>query len=386
MSLPRRKHWLCSCLDGLVCLDIVAATSPILIAARFAWVVIVAAQILAVSQLWNFEFDREYLVSVGYPDVTLSWPVGQNFSPAIWVVIFLIVAALPNLLPVKWYGRIEYFFGCVKITFLVGLVLFNMILHARKLVPQSSEFWTYDQPYSFIAQNYTLQEDPTRQESNIVVTGSLGQLAGVWSAMTTIIFSVIGFDTVAVTAAENRDLQRNESLKIAARKISMRITILYSLACFVVGLNVPYTDENLRDFTFSSIKSGEHSAFILAAVRNHLRGWPSFFNGFFIFSAAVAAMNALYCASRTLHALACVQEAWPWWAESIRWRLARTTAGVPMGAVLTSWFFGLIAFLSVNQYPSQVRHKRFKTLFNSPLSTDRHRFSARSRQTLLYRC
>ena len=77
-------------------------------------------------------------------------------------------------------------------------------------------------------------------------------------------------------------------------------------------------------------------------------------NGFFIFSAAVSGMNSLYNSSRILHALACVTDAWPAWAEFLRWRLARTTYGVPLGSVFASWFFGLLAFLSAGQYPSEV--------------------------------
>ena len=256
---------------------------------------IIAAEILAVGQLWNIKFDPSYLASVGYPDATLEWPVGQNYRPAVWVGIFLLVIALTNLLPVRYYGRLEYCFGCIKMTFVVGLILFNVILNAMKIVPRESRFWTYDQPYSFIAQNFTLSVDASGQGNDVVLTGSLGQFAGVWSALTTIIFSLIGFDLVSITAAENRDLQRTESIKIAARKISLRIILLYTLACFTVGLNVPYTDPNLRDFSFNSLKSGEYSIFILAAVQNHLRGWPSFFNGFFIFVS-----NILSCGGKSV--------------------------------------------------------------------------------------
>ena len=186
-----------------------------------------------VAQLFNFEFDPAYLISVGYPDATLNWPVGQNYNPALWVAIFLIGIGVLNLLPVKYYGILEWIFGSIKMFFLVGLVLFNTILNAMKLVPHepASRFWTYDQPYSFIAQNYTLQADPTGQGNDVVLTGSLGQLAGVWSAITTIIFSLIGFETTAITAAENKDLRRTETVKIAARKISLRIILLYALNC-----------------------------------------------------------------------------------------------------------------------------------------------------------
>ena len=198
----------------------------------FAWCVIIGSELLAVAQLFKFNFDPAYLTAVGYPDAELRWPVGQNYSQALFVFIFLVAIGLPNLLPVLWYGNLEYIFGCIKMVFLVGLVLFNMILNAMKLIPNeaNSRFWTYDEPYGFIASNFTLQAaSPEPSSDDVVITGPLGQLAGVWSAITIIMFSLIGFDTTAITAAENKDLQRNESVKMAARKISLRIILLYGM-------------------------------------------------------------------------------------------------------------------------------------------------------------
>lgn len=47
----------------------------------FAWVVILAAEVLAVAQLWKFRFDEEYLRNVGYPDKELGWSTeGYRFA------------------------------------------------------------------------------------------------------------------------------------------------------------------------------------------------------------------------------------------------------------------------------------------------------------------
>jgi amino acid transporter len=177
-----------------------------------------------------------------------------------------------------------------------------------------------------------------------------------WSGMTIIFFSMIGFEVVAVTAAENRDLKQEETVKIASRKIALRVILLYTLAAFSVGLNVPYTDSSLRDLTINGIGGGQGSVFIIAALREHVRSWPYFFNGFFVFSAASAGMNALYSASRSLHALASLHDAWPRWGpiESLRSRLERTRFGVPYNAVFASWLFGFLAFLSTKHAPAQV--------------------------------
>jgi amino acid permease len=115
---------------------------------------------------------------------------------------------------------------------------------------------------------------------------------------------MIGFEAVSITAPENRNLREKENIKLASRKISLRIILLYTLSVFAVGLNVPYNDPNLQDFAINAVESGEHSIFIIAAVRDGVLGFPHFFNGFFIFSATSAGINALYISSRLLHALA----------------------------------------------------------------------------------
>jgi amino acid transporter len=154
---------------------------------------------------------------------------------------------------------------------------------------------------------------------------------------------------------ENRDLERWETTKIASKKLFMRITILYVLATFAASLNVPYNDDYLYNIQINSIHAGQNSIFILAAVRNHLKGWPSFFNGFFIFSAMTSGINALYISSRILHALASIPEAWPLWAQNTRRRLERTSSyGVPLATVATCWLFGLLAFLAVKGFPGVV--------------------------------
>jgi amino acid transporter len=248
------------------------------------------------------------------------------------------------MLPVAIFGEVEYVFGCCKLIFIVGLILFNVIISARRGNP----FEYYNEPYSFESQNYT--------SDGVTFTGGAGHLAAVWSAMTTAIFSLTGFESVAITAPENLHLANDESIKIATRKTSLRVILLYSLAVFTVGLNVPYTDPSLQDFSINAIKSGEHSVFVIAAVRGHTIGWPKFFNGFFIFSATSCGISTLYIASRLLHALASIPDAWPTWtiAKNVRRMLSRTVSGVPMAAVFVSWLFGLLGFLVVQPSPAEV--------------------------------
>lgn len=192
-----------------------------------------------------------------------------------------------------------------------------------------------------------------------VITGSVGKFASTWTAMTTVVFSLIGWETILITAPENKDLRRTETIKLASRKIAMRSIILYALAAFTVGLNVPYNDVNLKDISIHGVKAGQNSIFVIAAVREHVKFLPHLINGFFIFSATSTGINLLYGASRLLHALASTREAWPSWGpvEAVRARLERTRLGVPMNAVFLSWLIGLLAFLATNAAQADVGFK-----------------------------
>jgi amino acid transporter len=311
---------------------------------RFNFVVVLAVEITAIAELFNFKFDPKYLAEVQYPEPSLEWGFGQQTNPAVWVFLFLVFTLLINLLPVRVFGEIEYVFGSCKLIFIVGLILFNVIINARR----GDTFEYYNEPYSFESRNFTT--------ASHVFTGGPGHLASVWTAMTAAIFSLTGFESVAISAPENRDLAKDESIKLATRKTSLRVILLYSLAVFTVGLNIPYTDSNLRDYSINAIKSGEHSVFIIAAVRNHVLRWPKFFNGFYIFSATSCGLSTLYVASRVLHALASVPDVWPNWtvARNVKSMLERTVWGVPMAAVLVSWLFGLLGFLVVSSDPNVV--------------------------------
>lgn len=318
----------------------------------FSWVTIAAAEILAITSIFQFKFDPAYLAKVGYPRATLEWPAGLTTNPGIWVGIFLVIILLINLLPVRQYGRIEYIVGCSKIIVLVMLILFNVIVNARHLYT-TDRFWTYETPYGFSAQNMTITP-ATDNDPGKTYTGTLGSFTSFFSAMCTTIFSILGWEVILFTAPENADLKRTETMKISSRKIALRVIVLYALATFTVGLNVPYTDENLVNLTINGIGGGEGSAFIISAVLNHVLYLPHLLNAFYIFSACSTGTNALYSASRTLHALASIPDAWPRWSpvEAVRSRLERTIFGVPMAAVFVSWLVGFLAFLSTSTVES----------------------------------
>ena len=308
---------------------------------------IIAAEVTAIAQLFQFKFEPNYLQQFNYaPEYTIDWKSTENISPAVFVALWLFFILAINLLRVRWFGEIEYCIGVAKMLFFVGLILFNIINNART----GTYFKYYQDPYGFESKGFTTSR-------GVFHNGGSAHFAAMGTAMIVTIFSMIGFEAVAITAPENKDLETGESIKLATRKISLRIILLYTLGTFVAGLNVPCDDSQLSDNSVSALSNGAHSIFIIAAVRDGVKGFPSFFNAFFILSATSAGLNALYLSSRLLHALASTPEVWPSWyiSQSLRRRLERTSdSGVPQAAVLTSWLFGWLGMLATKTDTAQV--------------------------------
>ncbi|RWA09831.1 hypothetical protein EKO27_g5272 [Xylaria grammica] len=314
--------------------------------AWFSWIILIAAELVAITHIFQFEYPPELLVEANYPDPTLGFHPQATLrgAPAcLDVYVFLVIMLLINMLPVRQLGRIEYVFGLIKMLFIVLMIILNVALQIRRPVGKEA-LWTYNDPYSFKSNNLTLP-------SGFVATGGAAQLGAFWDSLNSCLFGLIGFETIAITAAENRDLRTEETVKIGTRKIALRIILLYSLATFTVGFNVPYTYPQIVDNKIISFGYGQNCVFVISPILNRLRGWPYFINDFIIFSATTAGANGLYNASRTLHALATIPEVWPELSpiQTLRRRLQRTSYGVPHAAVLFSAAFGMLGFLAVNE-------------------------------------
>ena len=143
--------------------------------------------------------------------------------------------------------QIEYVFGCTKLIAMVAMIMYNVIISginaSNGLYPR---FWTYQKPYSFFTNELSI--------NNHHFDGNTARLLGIWTAMNTIFFSMQGMFSVSVTAAENRRLESEESIKIATRKIALRTITLYTLLVFSVGLNVPSDDAEIQDSAVSTIR------------------------------------------------------------------------------------------------------------------------------------
>jgi amino acid transporter len=155
-------------------------------------------------------------------------------------------------------------------------------------------------------------------------------------------------DIFAASAAESRTLAKVESMKMAARKINIRIITLYSLAVltasFVVPMDHPFINGGAQSV-------GAQSVFIIAVVEAGIPSAAHFFNAVFLFSSFTCAINSLYIASRVLHTLALRDQTGP---EFITRRLRQCRSGVPIRAVLVTSLTMLVAYMGRSGSPGVV--------------------------------
>ena len=162
---------------------------------------------------------------------------GVSFSPLggllISTVAILFVLGL-NLVTVKLFGEMEFWFAMVKITAIIVLIavglwmIFTGFTNATGTTASVSNLWTH---------------------GGFFPKGLDGFLAGFQIA----IFAFVGVELVGTTAAETQDPKRN--LPKAINSIPIRIIIFYVLALFVVMCVTPWDQINPKVSPFVNIFS-----------------------------------------------------------------------------------------------------------------------------------
>lgn len=300
----------------------------------FAYTILAADELVAVANTVAFKYDdgRTFM----------DWKVGGSVDPAVWIALFLVIVTALNMLPVRYFGEFEYVFGTFKMVFIIFLIVLMVVFDTMN--PRANAYYNgvigtknWSSPFTFFNHNYKVKDENGNLER--VITGGLGTFLGVWTTFVGTMFSYVGMDIVVATAAESKALPDSESMKMAARKINIRIIVLYVLALLAASFVVP-TNHPFLNGEGQSI--GSHSVFIIAVVEAGIPTAAHFFNAVFVFASFTCAINSMYVASRVLHTLALRDQTGP---DFITDRLKKTHSGVPMRAVLVTGFLMCLAFM-----------------------------------------
>jgi amino acid transporter len=146
---------------------------------------------------------------------------------------------------------------------------------------------------------------------------------------------------VAIAGAETQNPRK--IIPNALRMTFFRVLVFYVLSIFVVGLLVPYNDENLG----ISTGTAEQSPFVIAFQRAGIKVLPSIINAVVCTSAFSCGSSCVFLASRTLLGMA--EE-----GHAPRWFLKTNRFGTPYLAVSASLIFMPLVYLSLGSSSSVV--------------------------------
>lgn len=265
---------------------------------------------------WSFAFEM-FLVAVF--DATAIGVYMRFWFPDVaqwvWVLAVIFFIAAINLIGVKVFGELEFWFALIKIVAIIALIVagIGVIL------------------FGFGAAGHD-QMGP----HNLVDHGGFmpNGLWGVLASFTIVMFAFGGIEIIGVTAGEAQNPK--QVLPKAINSVPIRILLFYVLTLGVIMMIQPWVDI-----------TGETSPFVSIFESIGFQAAAAVFNVILV-TAALSAMNAdIFGAGRMLHGLAEQGQA----PKSF----TRTTRnGVPIMTVITM-IVGLLVGVVLNYfYPDQV--------------------------------
>ncbi|KAL0065393.1 amino acid transporter [Marasmius tenuissimus] len=211
---------------------------------------------------------------------------------AVWMVILIVFIFVVNLLGVRVFGELEFWFSSIKVIALIGLLLMGIIIDLGGNPKHDRIGFRYWNPPYGPMGSYLLSQ---------VKDESVSTFLGFWSTLTNALFAYIGTELIGVTVGEAENPRHN--IPKAIRQTFFRILVFYVGGVFVIGLVVPSTDQSL--FSATKSKAGAAaSPFVVATTLVGIKTLNHVINAAILLFVMSAANSDLYIGSRTLYGLA----------------------------------------------------------------------------------
>ncbi|MFJ7919462.1 amino acid permease [Lysinibacillus fusiformis] len=227
----------------------------------FCWIMTAMADIIAVGVYTQYWFDI------------------PQWVPAIGCLVVLL---LLNLLTVKLFGELEFWFAIIKVMTIVALIILGLIMLVT----------------GFQTSSGTVSVDNLWVHGGLFPNGVYGFLM----AFQMVVFAFVGVELVGVSAAETADPQKN--IPSAINKIPFRILLFYVGALFVILCINPW-------YELSATSSPFVQVFTLAGIPIA----AGIINFVVLTSAASAGNSGLFSTSRMLFNLGKNKQASPAFAK-----------------------------------------------------------------------
>lgn len=244
-----------------------------------------------------------------------------DISPALVISIGLAAIFIINMSNVKFYGETEVITASIKVICFLGLIIVGLVITLGG-APNHDR----------IGFRYWKNPGPLTDYNGI--TGSTGHFLGFLSSLVNASFSFIGVETVVVAAAET--VNPHQTIPKAVKRVTYRIGFFYILGALIIGMIIPYNNPGL----ISESGNANSSPWVIAIKNSGIHALPSIVNACILISAWSAGNSYCYVGARMIVAMAVDRQAPQFFARVNRW-------GVPYYAVLASFAFGPLAYLSL---------------------------------------
>ncbi|MGL4832330.1 MAG: amino acid permease [Propionibacteriaceae bacterium] len=166
-----------------------------------SWVVTGMADIIAVTGYWQY------------------WTHDKTWAIVLSVATFVLILIL-NLLTVKLFGELEFWFALIKIIAIVSLIVLGLVLAVIAFQPKGADY------HSTVANVWNY--------GGFFPHGLDGFLAGFQIA----IFAYVGIELIGTTAAETKD--PTKTLPKAINQVPVRVLIFYIGALLAIMTVTPW--------------------------------------------------------------------------------------------------------------------------------------------------
>ncbi|OLY80701.1 Lysine-specific permease [Smittium mucronatum] len=206
-----------------------------------------------------------------------------NVNTVIWSLIMMAIIVFLNLFGAKLYGEAEFWLALIKVLAIVAFIIIGILVAAGAVGGKK---------YAF--SNWSIEGAPF-----------VGGVPGIIKVFVVAGFSFQGTEVIGITAGESSNPSRDVPKTI--RSIFWRILLFYILTIFVVGLVVPYNDENLVNGDVGSLAK---SPLVIVMEKAGLKSASDIMNAVVLTSVLSAGNSGQYITSRILTSLAIEGKSW----------------------------------------------------------------------------
>ncbi|UVK77413.1 MAG: lysine:H(+) symporter [Sodalis sp. Fle] len=263
---------------------------------------------------WNYWYNWAVTIAV---DLVASQLVMSYWFPTtpgwIWSALFLGIMFFLNVISVKEFGEVEYWFALIKVITIVVFIAVSLLMMLGILRGGEQAGW----------HNWQVGDAP--------FAGGFVSMVGV---VMIVGFSFQGTEVIGIAAGESADPSKN--IPRAVRQVFWRILLFYVITILMISLIIPYTSP---DLLHDDIKDINVSPFTLIFRNAGLLSAAAVMNSVILIAVLSAGNSGMYSSTRMLYTLAREGK-----APKIFARLSKS--GVPRNALYMTTLIAALCFLS----------------------------------------